>query len=781
MLKNIILCLGVFISSTAFSQIKLTGKITDSGGNPISFATVQLVKPDSSLSASEIAKEDGNFMLSVKPGSYRLKINQMGQLLFDKSLYLKLDTNVGTLSSKVVNQLSTVVISGTKPIITQEFDKLIFSVENSPLKSGYNGLDVLARTPRLNVNSAGEVLLRNSRPLIMINGRKQNLSGEELMSYLMSLDANMIKAIEIQSSGSASSDAEATAGVVNIILKKAPLSFTSTFTSSYTYRKDNIWSGYTGLNNNYGSEKLNFYSKIDFRKDNDFARYKIDKNFNDGSRSQAIGSLNGKKENASLLGGLVFYPNKKHQFGIEFYYSHNTGDFVIPENLSVFNPALSSVSYNKRTENSKRNIWYTTANYTFLLDTLGSKLKFIGDFGENRNTADNYTNTTYSFGSFPDNQVRYLAAPFSKYYNIQGDWIKKFKNQMEFNSGLKFGSVRRNNLLETNVLTEKDWNTPEDLQESFNNRENILAAYISGSFTPWEKHTIKAGLRVENTEFTGKNELTGVKVNQKYTGFFPTLYYGYTLAENKILSLTYSRSILRPSFRDLNPFIRKESDYSYIMGNPDLKPQYTNKLELTYQLSHHALTAYAVFNNDFIAGVYSSQGSVTYYKPMNFGKDLQTGLDYNYYGDITKWLYANISGGAYYYKFQQRSLQPSQIAFIGNFYMKAKLSKTWSLDVTNYLNSRFQTYVVSVSPQYRLDLLIQKTLWSGRSSLRLSCVDVFNTQRDMNRSTYSGFNLNFYQKRNSRAYTLMFIYNINTKQKPKNESVESDNQTQNRL
>jgi len=312
MFIRLLLFLSSFIPFAAFAQVKLSGKVVTIGGEPVSYATVHLLTPDSAIIKSDMTKEDGGFQLIIKPGKYTFQINQFGKLLYKKSLQLYNNTDMGVISVEIVNNLATVVIKGSKQLVKQEFDKLTFDVENSPLKSGYNGLEVLARAPKLQVNAAGEVLLRNATPMIMINGRKQNLSGEELANYLMGLNAEMIKSIEIQTLGSANIDASAKGGVINIILKKAPVGFSSTLTSSYTYRKGNYWSGYTGLNNNYGSDKWNFYSKIGYRKDNDYGSFITRKDFiNTGGNNLATGDFTGIRNNMNLLRWYCFLSCQK--------------------------------------------------------------------------------------------------------------------------------------------------------------------------------------------------------------------------------------------------------------------------------------------------------------------------------------------------------------------------------------------------------------------------------------------------------------------------------------
>jgi outer membrane receptor protein involved in Fe transport len=777
-----LLILLLLAGLSAGAQVKLTGRVNDDAGKPVAYASVLLFTKDSVLLKNDLTNTEGRFSILIKPNDYLLKITLLGKLLYRQAIHLTGNTDLETLKVNITNELGMVTVSGQKPVIQQDLDKLIFNVENSPLKKGFNGLDVLARTPKLQVNSGGEVVLRNKTPDIYVNGRKLNLSGQDLASYLSSINAEMIKNIEIQTMGSAETDASANGGVVNINLKKPAKGFSSNLTTSYTYRKGNYWSDYAGINNNYGSDKWNFYSKLSYGKDNDFGTYTTTKHFSADNGSNVVdGSFSGNKRSINLLGGVVFYPDKKNEFGAEVYYNNAKGLYTTPELLTVFDPGLASISNNYRIEDFKNTVWYATANYTYKLDGLGSMLKFIGDIGRNQNQSENSTNTDYTFGGLPSSLTRYDINPLSDYYTLQGDLTKKFqKAGWQLRTGLKFSSVERDNKLATTVLPYDSLLTATG-QENFTNRENITAGYITLSGKLDVRNSFRVGLRSEYTDLKGEDKISSQDVSQRYIGFFPRFYYGYAVSKDKTLSFSYSRSIQRPSFRDLNPFITKENDYSYISGNPDLKPQYSNNFDLSLQFPKQSISIYANRTNDLIAGVYSNIGNVTYYKPQNFGKQRQYGLDYNYYGDVTKWLYANASAGAYYYTFEQGSLHPDQFSFNSNLYARFKIAKTWSADMLNVFNSRFQNYVVSAAPQYRMDVSLQKDILSGKGTIKLACNDVFNTQRDKSFSTYDDFTLNFYQKRRTQSFMIMFIYNFSTNQKIKNKSVDNGNDVRGRL
>lgn len=135
-----------------------------------------------------------------------------------------------------------------------------------------------------------------------------------------------------------------------------------------------------------------------------------------------------------------------------------------------------------------------------------------------------------------NNHYLYKTNSVSSYYTGQFDWDQKFRNKWDLNTGVKFGSIRRDNLLKVDYLESGFWKEDLNQKQDFNNLENILAGYASISKT-FGKHFIKAGLRIENTNIKGYNNLNNEELKQNYTKLFPSLYYKYDLKNEKAFLL----------------------------------------------------------------------------------------------------------------------------------------------------------------------------------------------------------------------------------------------------
>ncbi|MBB5621614.1 hypothetical protein HDE69_002677 [Pedobacter cryoconitis] len=608
-----------------------------------------------------------------------------------------------------------------------------------------------------------------------------SFSGEELSGYLRSLRSENIKKIEIQTVGSAETDASNSGGVVNIVLKKVPTGFQSNLQSSYIYRDKNHATYSGSINNQFGSEKWNIYNKISYTNYRNVSKYNSTTRFYDfEDRNKNDGETENHNKTINAIAGIVFYPDKKNEIGVEGYLSDNRTNRNGLENLNIFNPQLSATSTNKSLYYNKTTFWNTTLNYTYKLDSVGSKIKLIGDIGNNDLDNRNEVDTRYTFGNLKDNYNRFLTNAKSLFYNSQVDLTQKLGNNWGLTTGIKLSKVSRDNKL-YNYIFENEWKPISSGNQDFKNDETILAGYAAVSKRLNRRNNIKIGLRTEYTKLKGIDYVDYLNVNKSYFDWFPNLFYGYEIKQDQTLSLSYSRRIQRPGFRDLSPFIIKQNDFLYQEGNPDLKPQYTNKLDFTYQLKNQSLSIYANLTDDLIAGIYTTKGNVSYFRPQNFGKSRALGIDYTYSGNITKWLYSNISAGVINYDFKDGSIKQNRFSFYNTISAQTKFSKTFFLDITHDFTSKNQFQVVELANQYELDLALQKDIWKGAGIIRLSCDDIFNTQRDSNVSYYKNFDFRFYQKRLTRMISIMFTYTFKNKNNFNTKKVQQGNNNKDRL
>src|SRR5690606_12733190 len=223
-----LLLLGVCAQFSFAQQVKLTGTIVDSeSGQPLEYATVGVYSTtDNSVVTGGITDMDGKFDIDVAKGTYNIQfefISYKKQTLSNKTI--SADTDFGTLKLVVdVESLDEIEIIAETTTVDIKLDKKIYNVGKDLTVRGGTVSDVLDNVPSVSVDVEGNVALRgNDNVRILINGKPSGLVGLNSTDALRQLPAESIERVEVITSPSARYDAEGTAGILNIILRRSKL------------------------------------------------------------------------------------------------------------------------------------------------------------------------------------------------------------------------------------------------------------------------------------------------------------------------------------------------------------------------------------------------------------------------------------------------------------------------------------------------------------------------------------------------------------------------------
>lgn len=596
-----LLIVFAIISKTAFAQIPvINGKVVDEKQSPFPYVAISLYQAkDTTLVKGTLTNEQGEYTFEkIEAGAYLIAASAIGyKRVFSQPFNLNPGTSGQLTRIPALNlvpgeeQLNTVSIIARKPLIERKSDRTILNIENSTLAAGNNALDILSKSPGVTLDNQGNISLRG-RPgtAIMIDHKLTYLSAEQLVNLLKSIDGGSILNIEMISNPSAKYEAAGTGGIININLKKNTnygTNGTVTIGGGYgTYYKSNA-----GIGLNHRSDKFNIYGQYNYSNNKEYEDLKvrrstgaaIDQTYFNQQAEQAY-----LKHNNSFKTGIDYELSPKSTLGLMISGYENRSkvkDDVLTRigndqtyadsTVRASNPgysSFSSQSYN--------------LNYKFLADTSGQEFSIDLDYSRLHNkslyTYQNYffnadgspRKAPYIFSNSSPTKINILAA--------KADYIYPLNKRTKLEAGLKASVVETDNDFSSSTLdAEGNWTNNIGQSNRFTYKEQVQAAYANVHHQ-FGNTTFQLGLRSEFTQSDGKSVTLQSKVSRSYLDLFPSLSVNQKLAKNHEIGLAYSRRIDRPDYQSLNPFIYYADLYTLSQGNPALKPQYANSLDLSY-------------------------------------------------------------------------------------------------------------------------------------------------------------------------------------------------------
>jgi len=578
----------IFFTVIVYSQTIIKGRVLDQDSKPVVSSNV-ILERDTKFVEKAITDSLGNFSFSVGKGDYVVKITRLGEKIYKKEIKLEKDLDLGEIKIDNSITLEGVTIDGRKKLVEHKIDRTVFNAEESGLAVG-DAVEVLRATPGLQVTGDAIKILGSSGITgVMIDGRIINMSGEQLINYIRSIQSDQIKSIEVITTPPARYSAEGTSGIVNIVLKKQRTNtWSAGLTSSYKQAKYGILS--ESANFNYKKDKFSLTSNVNYNLGKSWWRKYItieypDKFFTSDRRTDA-------EENKPYGRiGLDYDITKKWSVGIIY-----SGFYYRPDYKSVdISKETTNVYKTSRTvsETIKNNSY--NFHTTLKTDTIGGKinldLDYFNFYDKNNQNFDIYKND-----SFDSNNINNSSQEIDNYsINLDVDHPTRFA---KLNYGTRFSFTGTKSKLYSDIkqvgFSQNDY---------FKYRENTQAFFASANKDFNEKFSAMLGMRLESTNLKINSLSTGENKKSSYTKFFPTVYFQYRPKEYNTLSVNYMRRINRPNFSVLNPFREYSSSFEYWQGNPELQPVSINRITISHGYKDFLHTS---FQTEFVNDVSSS-------------------------------------------------------------------------------------------------------------------------------------------------------------------------------
>lgn len=678
-----------------------SGQLTTSGGQPIPFANVILLQ-DTVLVKVSLTDEKGFYRIDkVPPGKYTLRFSSVGY----QTAEIAADTgfHVQVMNNK---SLGEVVVRGEKPLFQQQPAGLVVNVGNSLLTKGSTALAVLERSPGVLIDQHNNGITLNGKSgvTVMLNGKVQRMSMAQLFTMLNSMPAVNIEKIELMTTPSSKYDAEGSAGIINIVLKK---NRQASYALTAGYGKGEKAAGNINLSHN------NLYGAYSF------------------SHDRTYGSFTGKgTEIIEGLGGPIAF---------DFYSETKRVDNA--QNIMVgFDGASFGGSVNYSTSRSTAN---TSNHGKYISDSLLLVDAYIKEINRWRNLSvaaygewkhfhldvdylyyNNYYPTTVQ-NEFPSRGSRDTGYQFAALQKglanttiqvgvVKLDYNRQLSTSLKLEAGLKGTYTHNRSLSGIQSFVDDHWVDRSGTTNDILMQEGIAAAYTSFDYHINPVTSLVLGARYEYSHVYDRD----------YRQLFPSLFLSH-----KGWQFSYTERISRPTYNDLASYITYNDPLSVFTGNPLLKPTITHNLKIGY--SYFSLL-YSSDNNP-IAGYQLATGpekNLVYISPQNLSWQHTLSFQANLPFKVFSWweMSYNLIGSLRQFKADYTVLPvvKTYLSYSLNFSESFKLPAQFSLELSGVYNSPSYYGTLQVDPSGVLNVGIRK------NNFTLSVADLLRTDRISN-------------------------------------------------
>jgi iron complex outermembrane recepter protein len=778
----------------------VTGTVLDTLSNKgLSFATLSFISPkNDQLITGGICDDDGVFTIEKVPaGPYKLLIEYIGyapkivegvKVMRDRSAKVdsvsggttavgqsKLDLGVFYLS-KSAEQLQEIELVEEKALIVQGIDRKIFNVGQDITSSGGTAIELMEKLPSVQVDMDGNISLRGSDQVrLYVDGKPSMLSSSELLETMPS---SMIESVELITNPSAKFSPEGMAGIINIVLKKnKKAGFNGNVSATIGYPNRN---NFTALVNRR-SEKLNIFGSYSFMDRNGAFTSESEKHtyFSEDTfhlYQDKWGENN--RLSHTFKGGLDYTPNESSSISLQGKHSPSERlniDTVHYEETTIDGPS----SYDRLTESSTlQGNWDVDLSGKKKWDS-GLKLDFSANKSYNSKEKSNlYTETILNtidpeFGGYP----RYEQLGNNRFNH-------QFESKLDFSYGnddegkLEWGVSSRIRKIDQDQFTEVDstlegtWIDNKHLENNFIYDEVVYAGYVTYAKS-YGVFSYQAGLRAEQVNTYSELVNDSSIYESDYFKLYPSLHLNYKLDESSSLQASYSRRVNRPGFHSLNPFPEYSDPYNLRMGNPFLKPEFVNAVEMGYQKFAQGTTfsasVYAKDVNDMqrrYITVDSNNVSTVTYRNLNGSVDI--GLEFMWSKQLTKTFNFMVSSNVYHSQMDASNLTSEYNE--STFGMWSSFNAGWKknghkIQLSGWVSPGAEVGQGKMKTMFSTDLAYSRPVLSDKGKLTVKISDLFNT-RAFGIDTHGPmFDQSFVYKRQSQFLTVSLSFNFGDQSK----------------
>ncbi|HEV2482834.1 MAG TPA: outer membrane beta-barrel protein [Puia sp.] len=812
----------------------LYGKLVDSSGRGIGKASVLIIKvytdkvsgkKKETLLKGLSSQNNGDFSAEDLPVGTPLKVSlsAVGYTAVTQDVVLKpgaSDMDLGKLAMMPSsNELQQVVVTASKPTISVDQEKKVFNVSKDIVSVGGTGLDIMKNVPSVNVDIDGNVTIRGGSPQLFVDGKPTTLTLDEIPS-------DAIESVEVITNPSAKYDASGGgAGILNIVLKK---NRKKGYNGSIRAGGDSYGGLNGGASLNVREGKFNVSADINGRTLRDRVTGGLVRQ--DFSTSPSTNLF--ERELDTSKGNIVF-----ERVGLDYFITNKTTlsltGFAMQHKMGTQTSNLEVATDSLYTSGTTPGYYQEeiSAGHTFngRGGTLGFKQLFARDkeewtadasyFSGNATSHSLYATDYYTgvkgsaLGSTELQKI--LGGGNDHNVILQTDFSDPLTPKTTLEAGLRAALQSRLNL-NNNYTYDADsaaYELVPSAASNYKSQNNVYAAYatIGSSFGGF---SYKAGLRAESSNYHGTLLNSGETFSNQYpVSLFPSLFLGEKLGNGGELQLSYTRRVNRPNFMQLVPYTDSSNKLNITRGNPNLVPEFTQSLELSYiktfpgnntlmgsvyyKHTDHLITGYIESDTNSAGTVELINTYINAETSDNMGAELTAQLS------LTKWWDFTANVNLYHSKINVGWVDATEETALWSWFGKAntnfKLPAGFAIQVSGIYQSKSNLPVNTNSNQpgppnmqsssasqgyikayYDVDMAVKKTFMQGKLVASASWSDIFRSRSQEQYSYSTYFTQDYSRLRDPQLLRLNLSWNFGKVDaslfKRKNNNVQGEDQ-----
>jgi outer membrane receptor protein involved in Fe transport len=717
----------IIFSFYSFGQNgEVTGTIIDKKTNEsIAYATI-VIQDGTKIESGEISNEKGKFSIDKLPlKKLKISFQYIGYSTIEKEITLTADNKKLDFGKiyllEDVSQLKEVEVVGEQSSTVQKIDRKVINVGKDLISVGATAGQLMNNIPSVSVDpQTNQISLRgNENVRILIDGKPSNISAAQLLQQIPSAS---IKQVELITNPSAKYNPEGMSGIINIILhKNATMGFNGSVNNGVTF-------GITPKSNssfdmNYKINKFNFYTNYGLNHGKYFNHGFIN-GFNPTRENRTDFEFNNLNNSNLIKFGIDYYLNDKNTISVytNQNFSSTNGSGTTTVDYTGNNFADTKQIYDN--DNDNYNQIYNIA-YKKLFKKEGQTLDFEINYNKSKNTEDGLFTYPYS-NEFIKNDI----TRFDKNTFINLDFVNPVGEKSKLEVGAEARIENTNNI----------FNVDNTYFSNFNYDRNIYSAYFNFS-TQIDKFSFQAGTRFEkfmvDAKFNKKGEITKDFTDELFT-LYPSAFITYTINDKNTINLSYSRRVDRPSIGQVNPIREWSTPTVESIGNPNLTPQFTNSLEVSYSKTTKIGT---ITSNVFYRKINDEITRLVYQNPANLEQNIMTygnfdgndayGVEVSGNFNLKKWWSANFGLDFYSRKinglieFEKVTVQ----AEVFNARINNNFTVTKNMKIQLFGMYRGSEYGLQFKrlPMWRTDIGASYNILKGKGTISTRLSDLFKS------------------------------------------------------